>query len=53
MNDIDLNIDNYTFPELLNLFKIDNNYENVEHKQKMDTVLQKIHISFPNLSTFY
>jgi len=53
MNDIDLNIDNYTFPELLNLFKIDNNYENVEHKQKMDTVLQKIQNSFPNLSTFY
>jgi hypothetical protein len=53
MNDVDLNIDNYTYPELLNLFKIDNNYENMEHKTRMDKVLKTIQSSFPNLSLFY
>lgn len=53
MNDIDLNIDNYTYPELLNLFKIDNNYENTEHKTRMEKVLNAIQSSFPNFSLFY
>lgn len=53
MDDIDLNIDNYTYPELLNLFKIDNNYENLQHKARMDKVLNTIQSSFPKLSSFY
>lgn len=55
MDDIDLNIDNYTYPELLNLFKIENtsSYENDEYKTKIDKVLKIINSSFPKLYTFY
>lgn len=53
MNEIDLNIDNYTYSELLNLFKIDNNYENTENRTKIDKVLKTIQTNFPKLSSFY
>jgi len=53
MNDIDLNIHNYNFNELLNLFKIDKNYENDENKDKMNTIISTIYSNFPNLYPFF
>jgi len=53
MNDIDLNIENYNFNELLHIFKIDDSYENPKNKEKMNHVLSAIKQSIPNLYPFY
>lgn len=53
MNDIDLNIENYTYDELLNLFKIDKDYKNPQNNEKMNSVLSVIKKSIPNLYPFY
>ena len=53
MNNIELNIDNYNYKELLNLFKINENYDNPENKTKMEHILNKINETVPSLSSFY
>ena len=53
MDGIDLNIDNYNYKELLNLFKINPESDNNENKLKMDNVLKAINASVPSLSSFY
>ena len=53
MDSIDLNLDNYNYKELLNLFKIDGKSNTDENKVKMDRVLNAINNNYPSLSSFY
>jgi hypothetical protein len=53
MNDIDLNIQNYNFKELLHLFKVDENFENRENKEKIESITSTIYSNFPNLYHFF
>jgi len=41
MNNMDLNIDNYTYNDLLNVFRISNN-NNLENIEKMKSTLELI-----------
>jgi hypothetical protein len=52
MNDIDLNIDNYSFVDILNLFKINKNFTDKELK-KCKEVVEKIHPSNSSLDILY
>ena len=52
MNDIDLNIDNYSFVDILNLFKINKNFTDKELK-KCKEVVEKIHPSNSSLNILY
>ena len=52
MNDIDLNIDNYSFVDILNLFKINKNFTAKELK-KCKEVVEKIHPSKSSLNILY
>ena len=49
---IDLNIDNYSFVDILNLFKINKNYTDKELK-KCKQVVEKIHPSVSSLNILY
>ena len=53
MNNIDLNIHNYNFKELLSLFKINENVNDVSNKEKMDSVVSVIASNYPELYPFY
>jgi len=53
MNNIDLNINNYNFKELLSLFKINDNCNDVSNKQQMDSVVSVIASKYPELHPFY
>ena len=53
MNDIDLNIRNYNYKELLNLFKINENDNKITNKEKMKTTVSVINSKYPELSLFY
>jgi len=52
MNDIDLNIDNYSFVDILNLFKINKHFTDKELK-KCKEVVEKIHPSNSSLNILY
>ena len=53
MNNIDLNIQNYNFKELLSLFKINENVNDFSNKEKMDSVVSVIASNYPELYPFY
>uniref|UniRef100_A0A6C0E2N6 Uncharacterized protein n=1 Tax=viral metagenome TaxID=1070528 RepID=A0A6C0E2N6_9ZZZZ len=53
MNNIDLNIHNYNFKELLGLFKINENYQDVSNKNKINSVVSVIKMNYPDLYPFY
>jgi len=44
---MDLNIDNYSYTDLLNVFKI-SNINNIENIEKMNSLLETIKIGYPN-----
>ena len=52
MDEIDLNIDNYSFGDILNLFKIDKNCNDIDLKRCKD-VVEKIHPSKSALNIAY
>jgi hypothetical protein len=52
MDEIDLNIDNYSFGDILNLFKIDKNCNDIDLKKCKD-VVEKIHPSKSALNIAY
>jgi len=52
MNNIDLNIDNYSFVDILNLFKINKNFTGKD-LQKCKEVVEKIHPSNSSLDILY
>ena len=52
MDDIDLNIDNYSFVDILNLFKINKNFNDKDLKRCKD-VVEKIHPSKSALNIAY
>ena len=52
MNDIDLNIRNYNYSELLNLFKIEKD-DIIENKEKINKIIAIIHSQYPQLESFY
>ena len=52
MNNIDLNIDNYSFVDILNLFKIDKNFSGKD-LQTCKEVVEKIHPSNSSLNILY
>ena len=52
MNNIDLNIDNYSFVDILNLFKIDKNFNDKDLKRCKE-VVEKIHPSKSALNISY
>ena len=52
MDDIDLNIDNYSFVDILNLFKINKNFTDKELK-KCKEMVEKIHPSNSSLDILY
>ena len=53
MNNIDLNIRNYNYKELLNLFKLNETDEISENKEKMNIIIKIIHSKHPKLDFFY
>jgi hypothetical protein len=53
MNDIDLNIRNYNYRELLNLFKINEKDDVIENKDKINKIINIIHSQYPQLESFY
>lgn len=53
MNNIDLNIHNYNFKELLGLFKINENYQDLSNKNKINSVVSVIKMNYPDLYPFY
>lgn len=53
MNNIDLNIQNYNFKELLSLFKINENDNDFSNKEKMDSVVSVVESNYPDLYPFY
>ncbi len=52
MNDIDLNIQNYSFDDILNLFKLNKNYTEYDIKNAKNMIL-KIHPENSNLDICY
>ena len=52
MNNIDLNIDNYSFVDILNLFNIDKNFNDKDLKRCKE-VVEKIHPSKSALNISY
>ena len=52
MNNIDLNIDNYSFVDILNLFKINKNFTGKD-LQTCKEVVEKIHPSNSSLNILY
>ena len=47
MNNIELNIDNYNYYELLNIYKIHDTYDELKYRKTMDDMLQQIKNYFP------
>ena len=53
MDNIDLNVHNYNFNEMLDLFKIKDIYDEATNKNKMDTTISVIRSTYPELYPFY
>ena len=47
MNDIELNIDNYNYNELLTIFKIEDAYDELKYRKQMDDKIYSIKKHFP------
>jgi hypothetical protein len=53
MNDIDLNIRNYNYNELLNLFKISGIDNEIKNKDKINKMISIINSEYPQLKSFF
>ena len=54
MDSVDLNINNYNFDELMNIFKINSYDATVDYKSKLDRKVQHIREKYPeNIYLFY
>jgi hypothetical protein len=47
MNNIELNINNYSYNELLNIYKINDSYNEQKYKKKIEDTFEKVKINFP------
>jgi hypothetical protein len=47
MNDIDLDLNNYTYYELLNIFKLNNSYNETKHRHGVENIVRQTKNLFP------